>query len=344
MRAARLHEAADGGTRLEIEDVDDLEPSPLQVLVTIRAAGVCGSDAEVVDGRIPTAPLPLVAGHEAAGVVADVGAEVAGWRPGDRVLLHAGTACGDCGYCTAGRQNLCEHRRVAGIDLDGYLAEQALVDPRYLSPLPPELDFAEAALLGDAVATPYHALKRAGIGDGVVCAVFGLGGLGLHAVQLAGLAGATVVGVDVDEVALQRALAWGAEQVVDASEHAPHLQLRALTDGGVDRALEFVGTTRTVDQVLKSVKPGGRAVVAGLTPEPLELLPGSLLVAEELELVGSFGATAQDVGELIDLVEAGRLDLSRSVTHRVGLDELPRAVDWLRTREERPVRTVVELG
>lgn len=335
MRAARLHETG----RVRIEELPIPEPGSAQVLVEIRAAGICGGDLEIAEGRVPTGPLPLVLGHEAAGVIAAVGEYVEGWRRGDRVALHAGWSCGRCAYCTTRRQNLCGERVVPGRDVDGFQATHALTDPRWISPLPGTIDFAEAAILPGAVATAYHALKRAGIGEGVVCAVYGLGGLGLHAVQLARLAGATVIGVDVDDLPLERGLEWGADEVVDAREQAPDQRIRVLTGGGVDCAVELVGSPATVEQAVGSLKPGGRAAVAGLGPEPLEL--PSTVVREELELVGSLGASPEDVNELVDLVEAGRLDLSRSVTHRLGLDRFPEALGWLANREERPVRAVV---
>lgn len=342
MRAVRLHASGGAGEGdLRVEELDPPRPGATQVLVQIRACGVCAVDRQLLEGRIGSGPLPLTIGHEAAGVIAEVGEEVEGWRAGDRVALQAGWACGTCAYCTTGRANLCQHRRIPGVDVDGFQATHAVADPRWMSPLPPDIDFPEAAILTDAVATPYHALKRAGVGEGVVCAVYGLGGLGLHAVQLARLAGATVIGVDIDATALERGRTWGAAEVVDATEHAPHRHIRALTDGGVDCAVELVGSTATIDQTIKSLKPGGRAAVAGLSPDPLELLPAALLVAEELEIVGSFGATPQDVNELFDLVEAGRLDLSGSVTHRIGLDEVPAALGWLDGGAERPVRAVV---
>lgn len=343
MRAARLHGtgADPAGADLRIEELPTPEPGPAQVLVEIRACGVCGRDLDVVTGRIAAGALPLTIGHEAAGVIAAVGERVEGWRPGDRVALHAGWSCGSCAYCTTARHPLCREHVVPGVHVDGFQASHALTDPRWLSPLPGSIDFPEAAILADAVATPYHALKRAGIGDRVVCAVFGLGGLGLHAVQLARLAGGVVIGVDVADLPLERARGWGAEEVVDAREGPPHERIRALTDGGVDSAVELVGSPETVEQAVRSLKPGGRAAIAGLIPGPVELPSAARLVADELEIVGSFGAAAEDVNELIDLAEAGRLDLTRSVTHRIELEELPRALGWLDSREERPVRAVV---
>ena len=345
MRAARLHAVAREGAPpdVRVDRVPVPEPGPGEVLVRVRACGLCASDLHVVGGVTPPGHLPLVLGHEAAGDVAAVGPGVEGWLEGDRVLVLPAWACGSCGYCRVGRENLCRDLAVPGVDVDGSQATYALADARALTHVPRSVPVEQAAILADAVATPYHALKRAGVSQGVSVAVVGLGGLGMHAVQLARLAGAEhVVGVDVDPTNLERALLWGVDEVVDASDGQPARAVRALTDGGVDRALEFVGRPDTVDQATKMLAPGGRAVVVGLHAGPLTALPEALLVQNELEVVGSFGSTRKDVDELVDLVDAGRLDLSRSVTHRTDLDGFTDALQQLASREGSPVRIVVE--
>ncbi|MBW3658883.1 MAG: zinc-binding dehydrogenase, partial [Actinobacteria bacterium] len=344
MRAARLHRVRrdDEPEVVRVDEVPVPSPGYGEVLVEIKACGVCASDLHVVQGVTPHGPvLPQVLGHEPAGVVAAVGENVDGWMPGDRVAFQMARPCGRCAYCDVGREALCRELRVPGVDADGAQAEYAVADPRFLTPLPSTIPFDQAAILTDAVATPYHALKRGGIGEGVVAVVFGLGGLGMHAVQLAKLAGASVIGVDVDPVNLDRALEWGADEVVDASDGKPARRIKELTGGGADRSFEFVGSNATVDQALKCLAPGGRATIVGLTPQPMQLMPEALFVASELELVGSFGSTASDLNELIDLVDAGRLDLSRSVTHRYDIAGFPDALRQLESREDHPVRIVV---
>jgi alcohol dehydrogenase, propanol-preferring len=344
MRATRLHRTRTEGVPelVAVDEVPRPDPGPVEVLVEVRACGVCASDLHVVQGHTPHGPvLPQILGHEPAGVVAAVGSEVTDWRPGDRVALLMSRICGVCAYCTIGRENLCVHLSVPGIDADGAMATYALADPAFLVPVPSSVPFEQAAITTDAVATPYHALKRAGVAEGATVAVYGLGGLGMHAVLLAKLAGAEVIGVDLDPVNLQRALDWGADAVVDAGDGTPARAIRELTGGGADRAMEFVGSAATVDQAVKSLAPGGRAVLVGLTPERLALLPIARFVAQETEVVGSFGSTRQDLGELFDLLDDGRLDLSRSVTHTTDLDGVSAALHRLETREGHPIRTVV---
>jgi alcohol dehydrogenase, propanol-preferring len=345
MRAARLHRprSADAPEDVRIDTVPVPRPGAGEVLVRIRACGVCASDLHVVTGVTPHGPdLPQVLGHEPAGEIAAIGAQVEDWMVGDRVALLAARPCGRCGYCLAGRENLCLSVEVAGIDTHGAQAEFALADARYLAPIPADLPFEQAAIVTDAVATPYHALKRGGVGEGSTVAIFGLGGLGMHALLLAKLAGAAhVIGVDVDEVNLQRALDWGADEVVDASDGRPSRRIRELTEGGVDRSFEFVGLAETLDQAVKSLRPGGRATIAGLSPAAISTVPIARFVAQETELVGAFGSTPQDLGELFDLIEEGRLDLGRSVTDVLAIDGFPDSLRRLETREGNPIRMVV---
>lgn len=344
MAALRLHRVSSqhAPSLLRLDEITKPRPQPAQVLVEVRACGVCASDLHVADGVIPHGPrLPQTLGHEAAGVVAEVGDEVLDWRVGDRVAVLMSRPCGSCGMCLAGRQNLCLHRTIPGIDDDGSMAGFIVTDPDALVPIPVDVPFDQAAIATDAVATPYHALKRVGVGEGVSVAVIGLGGLGMHAVLLAKMAGADVIGVDVDPVNLERAREWGADAVVDASDGSPSREVRKLTGGGADRALEFVGSAATLDQAIKSLAPGGRAAVVGLADEQVQTVPIRLFVSQETELVGAFGSTPQDLGELFDLMEQGRLDLSRSVTARIGLADVPEALDALKDRREHPIRTVV---
>ena len=346
MRAARLHAVPSDDRPLpdvRLDEVPVPSPGPGEVLVRVLACGICASDLHVAAGVTPAGTLPLTLGHEAVGDVAAVGADVADWLVGDRVLVLPAWPCMRCAYCTGGRENLCRSLRVPGVDVDGAQAGFTLADHRALTPVPRSVPVTQAAILVDAVATPYHALKRAGITQGSTVAIVGLGGLGMHAVQLARLAGAaTVFGVDVDPVNLERARQWGADAVVDARDGTPARRVRELTEGGVGRSIEFVGRNESIDQAVKMLAPGGRAVVVGLTPEPLETLPSALLVSNELEVVGSFGSTKQDVDELVDLLDAGRLDLGRSVTHTYPPEGVGDALAQLAERRDHPIRIVVE--
>ena len=331
---------------LAVEQLPPPDVGPVDILVTVEACALGARDVEAATagpGQAPSPPVTL--GREAAGTIAAVGAEVTDWQPGDRVAVLPDRPCGSCGYCRIGRENLCRDRLVAGVDHDGALATQVLAAVDRLVPLPPEVPAHEGAILADTVGTAAHAVKRAGAGDGSIIAVYGLGGVGLHVLLLAKLAGAHVVGVDLDALALERAAAWGADAVVDAGVDDPVVAVDKLTGGGADRAIEASGAAVAADQAVRSVAPGGRAVLVSHTSESLTTTHIARVAADELEIVGSGAPTVQDVGEIADLVADGRLDLGRSVSGTVALDAAAEELRRLGSRQGHAVRTVVtDLG
>jgi alcohol dehydrogenase, propanol-preferring len=337
MPAVRLHAA---GTRPVLDEVPVPVAGPGEVRVRVRACGICGSDVHLVHGVTPTGPLPLTLGHEPSGVVDDPGDS--SWRRGDRVSVAAGYGCGDCPACDAGSENLCPRLTIPGIDRDGAQATYVVVPARALVALPDSVDFATGAILTDAVATPFHAIRRSGVEAGQTAVVYGLGGLGLHAVTiLKQVVGARVIGVDVLPGARERALAFGADEVVDSSDGKPAQAVRAM--GGAHASYEFVGSAAVTDQAVKSLRPGGTCTVVGVTPERLALgLPQALLVAGELRVQGSFGCSRGELAELVGLVADGRLDLTGTITHRYALADFDAGLRTLETKEGDPIRVVVE--
>lgn len=323
MRAVRLHAPRDAHREadLRLERVPTPRPGPGQVLVRVQACGVEPLELTTDDGS-GRGTLPVVLGREAAGVVAALGEDVGDWQPGDRVAVTGAHPCGRCAYCMAGRDNLCLAATTLGGDVDGAHATFVVADARELLPVPPEIPIEQAALVTETVAVPYHALKRGGVGEGVTASVHGLGARGLHAILLARLTGAHVIAVGTGEQWLARALDWGADEVVDAGVPDVPGRVHELSEGGVDRAFEFTGRSATLDTAVRCCKPGGRTTVTGRDPDPLRTVPMARLVADELELVGSGRPTTQDIGELLDLLADQRLDLTRSVTRRLPLDEV----------------------
>jgi alcohol dehydrogenase, propanol-preferring len=336
VKAVRFHGA---GTRPALEDVPTPEPGPGEVRVKVRACGICGSDVHIVHGITPAA-TPLTLGHEPSGLVDDPGDS--SFAAGARVSIAAGYGCGECSVCKADRENICPRLHIPGITRDGAQAEYVVVPARALIPLPDSVDFATGAIVTDAVATPFHAIRRSGVVAGDTAVVFGLGGLGLHAVTiLKQVVGARVVGVDPLPAARERALTFGADEVLDAV--SPARAIRDLTDGGADVTFEFVGAAAVTDQAVKSLRRGGTCTVVGVTPEPLALgLAQALLVAGELTLQGSFGCSRAELVELVGLVADGTLDLSGTITHRFALDDFDTALRTLETKEGDPIRVVTE--
>jgi 2-desacetyl-2-hydroxyethyl bacteriochlorophyllide A dehydrogenase len=326
-----------------------VEPCPLpkpatgQVLVRVEAAGVCGSDVHMWHGNVAVRQTPIVLGHEIAGVIAESGSETAPWKPGDRVIVRAASGCGACARCQEGEDNLCPNQTVLGMDADGGFAQYVLTPVANLVPLPGEISFETGAIVTDAVATPYHALKARGqLRTGKSVVIFGCGGLGTHAVQLARLLGASpVVAVDVRPAALDRARSLGADAVIDNREEAAHKSVQRLTEGGADLALDFVGRPETAAQAIRCLRPGGQLVIVGMGQQPISLPPPALFAWREHAALGSFGSTRRDVDEVIGLVQSGRLDLSGSVTGRFPLAAVNEALEILERGESDHVRLVI---
>lgn len=322
--ALRLHRPGAGrdGADVRWEEVPTPQPAPGEVLVRVGATALDGDDLALAGGVVAPAALPVTLGRAAAGTVEVAGPGAGDWEPGDPVAYDGSVPCGRCGYCTTGRDNLCIARQVLGRDRDGAHAAFVVADARHLLPAPGEVPAALVAVVVRSVAVPYHALKRAGVGEGVTLAVHGLGGRGRHAVLLAKLAGAHVVGLDPDAERRERALDWGADEVIDSGRGETAGRVREVTEGGADCSLELTGRLHEVEAAADCLRPGGRAA---FTRRGDWSLSSSILargVDEERDLVGAHDPTLQDVGELLDLLADGRLDLSRSVDRRVATAQL----------------------
>jgi D-arabinose 1-dehydrogenase-like Zn-dependent alcohol dehydrogenase len=332
------------GRPLELFDVPVPAVGDRDVLVRVKAAGICHSDVHYRAGTSPVRPLPMTLGHEVAGVVAEVGRGAAGWlKAGDRVALHYNLTCGDCWYCSTGNEQFCPDGLMLGHFTDGGFAEYVAVPARNALPLPPEIPFEQGATLMCASATSFHALRKARLRAGERAAVFGLGGLGMSAVQLAKAFGAVEV-FAVDRVAEKLALAerYGACPV-DASRTDPVEEIRRRTGGrGVDVAVEVIGRASTMRQALLSLAPMGRAVIVGIGSEPLSIDTYRELLGGEAELIGSNDHLLQELPPLIEMARRGILDTSRVVTRTIPLDPaaINGALDALE-RYEGGIRTVI---
>lgn len=343
MTAARLHRA---GAPLVVEAVPVPVPAPGEVLVAVRACGLCGTDLHLaVEGDLSPVYAPITLGHEPAGVVADANDDPH-LRAGDRVGLLPAASCGACRWCRAGREALCDAAEVYGMQRDGALADYVAVPARSVVGLPEEVPFDVGAIATDAVATPFHALRcRGELRAGERVGVFGCGGIGTHAIMLARALGAgRIVAVDAEPAALARAERLGADAVVDAREEDVAREVRARSDGGLDLALECVGRPETVEQAVRSLAKGGRAVLVGVGPGRPALPALHAFVGREQSVLASYGAHRGDLEEVYALVAAGRLDLSTSISARYPLADADAALQRLARREGDVVRIVVEPG
>jgi len=344
MEAARFYKVGDP---LKIDLIPIPELGRDEVLVDIKACGICGSDIHIVyEGVTPTAYSPITLGHEPSGVIKAVGPEVEGWKVGERVTVNPFLTCGRCINCLSGNSQICISRKVIGIHTEGGLAEFLKIPAENLVRLPENIPFDQGGIAVDAVATPFHAImKRGTLRVGEKVAVFGCGGLGIHGVQIAKVCGASlVIAVDTIDSALERAKKVGADEVIDPRKDSPVKKIREMTDGiGVDLALEFIGLKETIGQAVTCIRVGGRTVVVGLGPDEVILPPPTQIVRTELSFLGSYGSTTSEIQSVIDLVASGKLNLSDSVTERFPLGEVNKGLDHLYKKIGNPIRIVIEL-
>ncbi|MDO6414067.1 zinc-dependent alcohol dehydrogenase family protein [Sphingomonas sp. BIUV-7] len=348
------HPYADS-TPLQIETVELDAPGRDEVLVKIEAAGLCHSDLSVINGSRPR-PMPMAIGHEAAGVVVEVGPGVGDLEPGDHVIMVFMPSCGHCLPCAEGRPALCEPGAAAnghgallsgGIRLheDGEtihhhlgcsaFADYAVVSRRSLVKVDKDLSFTDAALFGCAVLTGVGAVvNTAGVQPGQSVVVIGLGGVGLAAVIGAIACGAAqIIAVDLSDEKLALAAEIGATATVNAAAPDAIEQVRALTAGGADFAFEFAGVARALENAYKMTRRGGTTVTAGLPP-PDAVLPVNIvsLVAEERTVKGSYIGTCvpvRDVPRYVALYKAGRLPVDRLRSGVIALDDINEGFDRL---------------
>jgi 2-desacetyl-2-hydroxyethyl bacteriochlorophyllide A dehydrogenase len=315
MRAAVLERF---GEPLAVREVADPAPGPGEVLVRVRAVGLCGTDLKLRAGELPGVTLPLIPGHEVAG---EIVAGAAGLETGQRVAAYHYEPCGRCRWCRAGQDTLCPTAGRVGRNRDGGLAE--LIVLRAENALPTTAEFAAAAVAMDAVTTCWRALrKRAALRAGETVLIVGAGGVGLHAVQVAVGLGARIAAVDPSPAARQRALELGAELVLEPAEAESALEW---SGGGVDVALEASGRTEAIEPILSCVAPGGRIVCCGYSPAGIHEIASQRLVLDELSLLGSRAGSREDAREALAAVEAGAIE--PVIAERLALEDVNRALD-----------------
>jgi D-arabinose 1-dehydrogenase-like Zn-dependent alcohol dehydrogenase len=317
MKAVRLTAI---GSPLEEHRIDVPRFGPSDVLIRIRAAGICHSDAHYRVGASLVTRLPLTLGHEIAGTVEDTGPSVTKLETGDRVCVHYLVTCGTCAFCRGGNEQFCATAEMIGKHRDGGYAEFIAVPDRSVFHLPDEIPFEQGAILMCSSATSLHALRKARLRAGETVAVFGVGGLGISAIQLALHLGAEkVFAVDINRAKLQLAARFGAVPV-NATEQDPVEQVREMTGGrGVDVALELIGLPLTMRQAVQSLAVMGRAALVGLTPDSFEIAPYTELINKEAEIIGVSDHLASEIPTLLDLAGTGKLDLRGDLVRTIPL-------------------------
>lgn len=327
MKAMVLHE---WGGALRLEEVPRPQVGPGEALVRMRACGAGLTVVHIKQGRLGSAALPRIIGHEIAGEVVEVGEGVTTVQRGDRVIVYFYLTCGHCRWCDSGREDLCANfKGFVGVHIDGGFAEYVRLPARNLVHIPPELAYTEAAIVADAVSTPLHALReRVKLRPPETVMVVGAGGgVGIHAVQMARVLGARVIGVDVSDEKLALVRNMGADEVINAHAFpAFDEEARRLTAGqGVDAVLEFVSRPETLQASLRSLGTAGRLIVLGVSPDMTLSFNASQLILSEIVVTGSRYVTRQELAETIELVRQGKI--KPVVTRTFSLEETNRALE-----------------
>jgi alcohol dehydrogenase len=297
------------------------------VVIRVEATGICRSDWHGWMGHDPDVNLPLVPGHEFAGVVEALGADVTQWHPGDRVTLPFVCGCGRCPQCAKGHQQVCDRQIQHGITHWGAFAERVAV--RYadvnLVRLPSAIDSVSAASLGCRFATAYRAVVAQGrTAPGEWLAVHGCGGVGLSAIMIANAIGARVVGIDISKEKLNKARSVGARAAIDASRVREVVQaVRDITHGGAHVAIDALGSPATCFNAIAGLRKRGRHVQVGLMVDDYRSprIPMDRVVANELEILGSHGMQAHCYPEMLALIAAGKLDPGQLIAKTVDLEQ-----------------------
>lgn len=361
MKAAVLYEA---NQPLVIEELTARKPGPHEVLLKTAYAGLCHSDLHFIEGLYPH-PMPVVLGHESAGVVEQVGSEVSYVQPGDHVITCLSVFCGTCEQCTSGQPVICTNtdvkmppgkaERLFSADKElrhtfvnmSSFAEQMLVHENAIVKIQKEMPLDRAALIGCGVITGFGAaVNTAGVRFGDTVAVIGCGGVGMAAINGAHVAGAgRVIAVDTNPVKLQLATKLGATDLINPNDGDPVEQIKTLTKGGVNHAIECLGLKKTAEQSFEMLKVGGTATIVGMVPfgEKIELHGFDFL--RERKIQGSSMGSNRfrtDMPRLIDLYLQGRLHLDDWISDKIKLEEINDGFKAM--KEGRTVRSLIDFG
>jgi len=323
MKAAVLHQA---GYPLTIEEVETPVPGAGEMLIQVKACGVCHTDLHLAAGERRLHKLPLILGHEAVGIVEALGPGVVNFKPGDRAgIPWIYSTCGTCEYCTSDREPLCPAIVVTGFMVDGGYAEYVKVPASHAVAMPAELSFVAAAPLYCAALTSYRALKVSGARVGETVAVWGVGGLGHYAVQIAKAMGCRVVAVDIDSAKLELARELGADVVVEAERPDADESIKAV--GGAHVVVNLASTPEAIAQGFRALRRGGTLILVGL-PAGTFTLPILGSVAKGIRILTSAVGTRQDLREVLALAAAGKI---RTIAETARLDQVNDVFDRMKT-------------
>lgn len=331
---------------LEFTDLPEPELGPEDVLIQVRACGICGSDIHGLDGSTGRRQPPIVMGHEAAGIISRVGSAVSGWKPGDRVTFDSTVSCGKCHFCRSAKVNLCENRQVVGVSCGDYrrhgaFAEYVSVPQNILYRLPDALPFDYAALI-EAVSIAVHGVNLTPITLGDVGVVVGSGMIGLLTIQAAKIAGCSrVYAVDLDDRKLELARQLGATETFNPKNCDVVKEIQDRTNGrGADVVLECVGATEPIRTAILAARKGGTVTLIGNITPKIEL-PLQQVVTREIRLQGSCGS-AGEYPACIDLLVSGAIKVDPIISAKVPLAEGAQWFDRLYKHEPNLMKVILQ--
>jgi len=316
---------------LKVEEIPIPKIKDNEVLVKVKAAGICHTDLHFLDGTLTPwkGELPLILGHEIAGEVHEIGKDVKKVKKGDRVVVNNNIGCGVCEYCKTGHQNICPSLDQIGFTVDGGYAEFVKAPEENLINLPDKVSFEAGSVLPCAGGSAYHALvSTAGLKKGETLMINGFGGLGTMALQIAKNIGAKIIVVDVAEDKLQLAKKMGADGAINGAKANVPEEVKKLTGGkGADVIVEFVGRKQTMENAMNSLAKMGRYVIVGYTKDHLDLIP-LLISVGEYKILGSVAYTHDDLAAMVKLAHEGKIE--PVVSESFKLEEIPKALELIK--------------
>jgi len=332
--------------QLEIIEMPKPEVGPLDILISVQACGICGSDVHGYDGSTGRRVPPIIMGHEAAGVITQIGSQVTRFSVNDRVTFDSTISCGSCFHCARGEINLCDNRKVLGVSCDEYrqhgaFAEFVVVPENIVYALPDSLPFEHAAMI-EAVSIAVHAANRTPISLGDSCVVVGTGMIGLLVIQAMKKAGCSkIIAVDLDPDKLELALKLGATNSINARGEDVVSKVKELTSGrGADVAVEVVGATKTIQTAIESVRKGGSITLVGNLAPEIDL-PLQSVVTRELTLNGSC-ASRGEYPQCIELMDRGDIQVEPLISFKASLEEGPALFERLYNAEPGLMKVILQ--
>ncbi len=311
--------------RFVYEDVSEPEIGPDEVLIQVKACGICGSDVHGLDGSSGRRIPPIIMGHEASGVLAHVGKHVAGFSEGDRVTFDSTIYCGTCYFCRRGEINLCDNRRVLGVSCDEYrqhgaFAEYVAVPQHILYPLPKSLSFERAAMV-EALSIAFHAVELTPIALNDTAVVVGTGMIGLLVIQTLRIAGCgKIIAIDIDQRKLDLASQLGADEVFRADRIDAPAEVTKLTNGrGADVSFEVVGNTQALNTAILSLKKGGTLTLVGNVSPQVDL-PLQVAVTRQIRIQGSC-ASCGEYPACLDMIANDKINVDALISKTAPLIE-----------------------